>query len=293
MIRSMTGFATQSREIVGVQYTVEIRTLNSRYYKSIIRLPDVWSHLELEIDRRLRNRLSRGSVQLTLKMKSISPETTSKVNIPLLEHYVEQLDIIRPDQSDLNLNIDLATLLLLPGVCTPPGSEELSEIVPELIDLIEDTITAVIDMRTKEGKTIAKDLIHQCQVIREHLDKINQRAGIVVKEHYEKLKQKVCELTALTESEITQQDIAREAALLAERCDISEEISRLTCHIDQFLTIAENEDQPGRKLDFLSQEMLREANTIASKANDTEIIQLVVEIKTAIDRIREQVQNVE
>ncbi len=293
MIRSMTGFALQSRDIAGVQYTVEIHTFNARYYKSVIRLPELWSHLEPEIDRHLRNRFHRGSVRFCLKVRDTSAEASGKVNIPLLEHYVEQLDIIRPDQSDLSLNIDLATLLLLPGVCTPPGTEELSEIAPELIDLVEQTISAVVEMRNREGKAIAEDLAKQCRIIREYLDKINQRADGVVEEYYNKLRQRVADLTNLAEVDIGQQEIAREAALLAERCDISEEISRLQCHVDQFLAVAEQEDQPGRKLEFLSQEMLREANTIASKANDTGIIQSVIEIKTAVDRIKEQVQNVE
>ncbi len=294
MIKSMTGFGAQSREIDGVRYSVEIRSVNSRYFKAIIRLPDLWSHLEVEIDRRLRSRLNRGSVQFAMRMTAMSSEAAPQINMPVIERYIEQLDIIRPDQIDVNINVDLATLLLLPGVCTPPGAESLSEKAKsEILELADETIDALIGMRTDEGKVIADDLLAQCEITEKHLADVAGRTDQVIKEYHERLKHRVTELIASAELNLDEQTLAREVAIFAERCDIAEELSRLGGHIEQFRKVVGNNEQAGRKLDFLAQEMLREANTIASKSNDGQITLAVVEIKTAIDRIKEQVQNVE
>ncbi len=294
MIKSMTGFGAQSREIAGARYSVEIRSVNSRYFKAIIRLPDLWSHLEVEIDRRLRSCLNRGSVQFAMRMTATSSEAAPQINMPVLERYIEQLDIIRPDQIDVNITVDLASLLQLPGICSPPGAESLSEEVKsEILKLADEAIDALIVMRTDEGKVIAADLLAQCDITEKHLADVSGRTDQVVREYHERLKRRVSELIASSELNLDEQTLAREVAIFAERCDIAEELSRLGGHIEQFRKIVGNNEQAGRKLDFLAQEMLREANTIASKSNDGQIAMDVVEIKTAIDRIKEQVQNVE
>ncbi len=294
MIRSMTGFGTGSREIAGDHYLIEVRSVNGRYFKSFIRLPELWSHLEADIDRLLRSRLHRGSVQFAMRLRATSAEAVSQINIPILERYIEQLDMVRPDQIDIDVSVDMSSLLLLPGVCSPPGHEDLSEEVKsELLNLIEEAIGALLQMRAEEGKVIAADLLDQCGVIEKHLAEVSGRAGKVVEQYYQRLSRRVAELAGSVELKLNEQDLAREVAIFAERCDIAEELSRLAGHVEQFRAVMKNTDQPGRKLDFLAQEMLREANTIASKANDGDISRAAVEIKTAIDRIKEQVQNVE
>ncbi len=294
MIRSMTGFGARSREIAGARYSVEIRSVNSRYFKAVVRLPDLWGGLEVEIDRRLRRYLSRGSVQFAMRMTATSAEAAPQINMSVLERYIEQLDIIRPDQADVSITVDLASLLLLPGVCSPPDADSLSDqIKSEILELADEAIAALIEMRTVEGKVIADDFRTQCDTIEQRLTDVAGRAGTVIHEYHERLSRRVAELTAAAELKLDEQDLAREIAIFAERCDIAEELSRLGGHIEQFRSVVGQADHAGRKLDFLAQEMLREANTIASKANDGQIAWAVVEIKTAIDRIKEQVQNVE
>ena len=294
MIRSMTGFGARNKEIAGARYSIEIRSVNSRYFKAIVRLPDLWSGLEIEIDRRLRKRLNRGSVQFAMRMTATSAEAAPQVNLPVLERYIEQLDIIRPDQADVNITVDLASLLVLPGVCSPPGADSLSDQTKsEILELTDETVTALIEMRTTEGKVIADDLLAQCDTIEQRLTDVAGRAETVVRDYHDRLKRRVAELIASAKLKLDEQDLAREVAIFAERCDVAEELSRLGGHIEQFRAVVGDSDQAGRKLDFLAQEMLREANTIASKGNDGQIARAVVEIKTAIDRIKEQVQNVE
>lgn len=294
MIRSMTGFGSQSREIEGVRYAVEIRSVNSRYFKAVVRLPEMWSGLEGEIDRRLRTSLNRGSVQFVMRIAATSVEAAPQINIAVLDRYIEQLDIIRTDQADIKITLDIASMLSLPGVCSSPDSESLpDQIKSEMLGLIDQTIAALLEMRTIEGKVVADDILTQCDTIEQYLSDISGRTGAVVQEYHDRLGRRVAELTASAELKLDESTLAREVALFAERCDIAEELSRLGGHIEQFRTVVKDANQPGRKLDFLAQEMLREANTIASKSSDGQISLAVVEIKTAIDRIKEQVQNVE
>lgn len=294
MPRSMTGFGQCSREVAGFLLVVEIRTVNSRYYKASIRVPEGWSPIEATLDQHLRGRLRRGSVSLRGRMQAASAEAACQVNVPALERYLEQIEVVRPDQADVDLSIDLASLLQLPGVCTPPEGEELRQkLEPELIEMVDEAIQAVIDMRTKEGETITRDLVACCETIDAKIDEITALAPQVLEDYHERLKKRVEKLTASARLTLDAQDLVREVALFAERSDIAEELSRLSSHLTQFRAALNGEDQPGRKLDFIAQEMLREANTIGAKANDAAIAQAVVETKTAIDRIKEQVQNLE
>lgn len=294
MIRSMTGFGSQSREIAGARYSVEIRSVNSRYFKAIIRLPDLWSGLEAEIDRRLRRSLNRGSVQFVMRMAATSADAAPQINIAVLDRYIEQLDIIRTDRTDVKITLDMASMLSLPGVCSPPDSDSLpGQAKAEILDLVDQAVAALLDMRTIEGKVVADDILAQCDTIEQYLSGVAGRAGTVVHEYHDRLGRRVAELTASAGLNLDESTLAREVAIFAERCDIAEELSRLGGHIEQFRAVVKDTSQSGRKLDFLAQEMLREANTIASKSNDGRIAQAVVEVKTAIDRIKEQVQNVE
>jgi len=293
MVQSMTGYGQARREIEGCQYTVEIRCVNGRYYKSIIRLPEIWSFLEPEVDQAVRTALHRGSVHLTLRMKAATADVAYDVNTAALERYIEHLETVRPDQADVNLAVDLASLLQLPGVCNPPEPEELCRRARRpLLELVAQAVKAVDDMRTEEGKSIARDLRDHCAAIGRHVEWISGRTDRVVRDYQERLARRVKELTASAEINVAEADLVRELAVFAERSDIAEELSRLGSHLGQFRQVVAHEDRPGRKLEFIAQEMLREANTIASKANDTDIARCVVELKTTIDRIKEQVQNV-
>ncbi len=293
MLRSMTGFGAAQASIEGVEYAVEIRSVNSRYIKLTTRLPEIWSAAEAEIEALLRKSISRGAVTLKVRMRIPDDKAAHRVNSVALQNYVNQLQML-PIRDDPTTRVDLASLLQLPGVCEPPPLDDLCEATRDgLMALIAQTLDQLIDMRCKEGQAVTADLLAQCKVIEQNLATIEPRAGDVIKEYHQRLTARVAELVEAQRITIDAESLAREVAIYAERCDIAEEISRLRGHLDQFRAATELTEPAGRKLDFIAQEMLREGNTIGSKANDSEIAQAVVEIKTAIDRIKEQAANVE
>lgn len=293
MIVSMTGFGDAYAQRDGTHYAVEIRALNNRYFKSLIKLPEIVSGLEPEIDTLLRDRLGRGSIVFMLKMRMDSAEAAYHINRAALESYISQL------QSVQGLNgiarIDLAALLQLPGVCQEPRdeSDELQLHGPVIRELSQQAIAKLLLMRQREGEGLYADLLKHTGAMRQHLQHIQTRAPFVIDEYHRKLSSRVNQLLSKAELEVNQVDLLKEVAVFAERADISEEIQRLTSHIEAFEQACRSDEHAGRKLDFITQEMLREANTIGSKANDALIASHIVEIKGGIDRLKEQVQNVE
>ncbi|MFP4053623.1 MAG: YicC/YloC family endoribonuclease [Phycisphaerae bacterium] len=293
MLRSMTGFGSATGSIGGVDYSVEVRSVNNRYFKPNIKLPDSWSGAEADIEQILRRRLSRGSVTLAVRMKVPDEQAACTIRIGVLESYAQQLKQIEAG-GDPSMRIDLTGLLELPGVMEPPSMTEIIENTREgLFGLIDQAVENLLTMRQTEGEALKTDLLENCGVIERNLAIIAQRAPRVVDDYHEKLRLRVEELARQAKLNLDPDALSREVALFADRSDIAEEINRLTGHVDQFRESTDSPEPAGRKLDFIAQEMLREANTIASKANDAEIGRLVVEIKTAIDRIKEQVQNAE
>ncbi len=293
MLRSMTGFGSASGNVGGVDYSVEVRSVNNRYFKPNIKLPDSWSGAEADIERILRKRLSRGSVTLSVRMKVPDDQAACTIRTGVLESYARQLKEIEAG-GDPSMRIDLAGLLELPGVMEPPSMTEIVQNTRDgLFGLIDQAVENLLTMRQTEGVALKTDLIENCGVIERNLAIIAQRAPQVVEDYHEKLRLRVEELTRQAKLNLDPEALSREVALFADRSDIAEEINRLTGHVEQFRESTDSPEPAGRKLDFIAQEMLREANTIASKANDAEIGRLVVEIKTAIDRIKEQVQNAE
>jgi uncharacterized protein (TIGR00255 family) len=293
MLRSMTGFGSAAGEAAGVSFAVEVRSVNNRYFKPVVRLAEGLSGMEADVDKFLRSRLTRGTVTLAVRMKLPEELAAYGVNSGVLQRYLEQL---RPLEVDANptLRIDLGSMLQLPGVCEPPEVADLVERVRGgLMGLLTTAVDDLVAMREAEGGALKADLESQCGAIASHLDAVAARAPLVVREYHERLAARVRELTDAGNVKLDEADLAREVAVFAERCDISEEVVRLRGHLEQFGEALGSPEPAGRKLDFIAQEMLREANTIASKAGDADIARAVVEIKTAIDRIKEQVQNVE
>ena len=182
----------------------------------------------------------------------------------------------------------------VPWRCVRTISDDArTELPPGLMKLIDRALAGLIEMRQQEGKAIEADLLANCRVIEENLKTVADSGPRVLQLYHERLSNRVNELTQLGNVKIDEESLAREVAIYAERCDVAEEVSRLGGHLEQFRQVVEGPETAGRKLDFIAQEMLREANTVASKANDAGIGRAVVEIKTAVDRIKEQVQNVE
>lgn len=299
MIRSMTGFGEASGQIDGVHYAVELRSLNNRYFKAIARLPEEISGLESELEARLRKKLTRGSLTLTVKMRVPDAQAAHRINDEALLRYLGHLETIhaRVAKEGHAANIDLTALLAMPGVLQPSEDEDamLARSRPAVLDLTDQACDRLVQMRVTEGKSLAQDLQKHCEVIRRRLSKISERVPTVVEEYHVRLRSRMDELMARAELKVVEQDLIREVAVFAERADISEETARIEGHLNhvgQILQAGDN-DPAGRTLDFLAQEMLREANTVASKSNDEDISRAIVIVKGAIDRIKEQVQNIE
>ncbi len=295
----MTGFGDASDQADGIFYSVEIRSLNNRYYKASVRLPESLSSLEAQLDAQLRQRLSRGSVTLTVKMHNARASKAPRVNDDVLVGYLDHLETLRSKTiaDGHTLNIDLTALLALPGVLQTTEDEQtiLERAQPAILRLMQRACDKLTDMRDTEGRSIADELTrHRC-TIDELLAQIAQRAPRVIESYHEKLRTRMDDLLARAQLQVDEKDLIREVAIFAERADIAEEVSRMTTHMQQLdQIISDPSGEPaGRTLDFLAQEMLREANTIASKSNDAQISRAIVDIKGAIDRIKEQVQNVE
>ena len=294
MINSMTGYGEAQGEVNSVSYLVEIKTLNHRYFKTIVKLPELVAFLEEDIEKLLRKNLSRGTVNYVLRLKNASVNALFDIDETALQAVVEKLSRAG-SSAGVKGAIDIGNLLSLPGIIKPasPDKEVAEQIKKVVLELSQEAIDKVKQMRSAEGDFLEADLKKHCSAIEEDLERIRARSDIVLQEYVTKLKQRVDALLAEAKLKLDEETLAREAAVFADRSDISEEIARLDSHLLQFVQCCQANDQAGRRLDFIGQEMLREANTIASKASDTEIIRRVVDIKCRIDRIKEQVQNVE
>lgn len=291
MLLSMTGFGSASSRKDGVSLQVEIRTVNNKFYKSNVRLPDLLQSLEAEIDAIVAKQITRGSVTVSVKFMDSPEHGVATINSEILGNYLNKLREV-----DDSISIEVSRLLSLPGVLSNDTEEEVAiRVKSTLLGLVSECCTDVIEMRRREGKSLEEDLVNQLVKISENLSHIKDRAPEIVAEYQKRLRQRMETLFAEVGVNLTEQDTLREVAIFAEKTDIAEEIARLDGHIDQFRDlIGGPENEPiGRTLDFLSQEMLRESNTIASKCLDGETSRRIVEIKGAVDRIKEQVQNAE
>jgi uncharacterized protein (TIGR00255 family) len=293
----MTGFGEASAGANGIGFSLELRSLNNKFFKLSCRLPEELTGLEAELEQALRKGVARGSFVLTMKLKIDDERAASGINENVLLSYLGHLETVRSKVHDHAVNIDLTQLLALPGVLQPAVDEGkiIEEARPIVKDLLDQALDKLKQMRTVEGVSLAEDLSKQLNVILDRLAVIQTRAPHVIDEYHDKLSKRVGELLAKAELKVSEPDLLKEVAIFADRADIAEEITRLGGHVDQFREVlAAKADEPaGRTLDFLAQEMLRESNTIGSKCNDAQISRCVVELKSAIDRIKEQVQNVE
>jgi len=294
MIYSMTGYGGAEGQLNGVTYAIEIRTVNSRYFKARIKLPEMVTFLEEEVEKILHKELSRGTINFVLRLKNAPASTLFEIDETALQAYIEKLKEVN-SAAGIESPIDVSSLLSLPGVVSPilPDDEQIEKVKKTVLKITRQALDNVKQMRAAEGAALEADLRSHCEAMKADLDQIRSHSDSVIKEYQRKLKKRIDTLMADAKLELDQETLAREMAIFAERSDISEEMSRLESHIQQFEDSLEADGQSGRRLDFLSQEMLREANTIASKAGSTEIVHWVVDMKCRIDRIKEQVQNAE
>jgi uncharacterized protein (TIGR00255 family) len=294
MINSMTGYGAAEGDMNGVRCAVEIKAVNNRYLRTIVKLPDGVAFLEEDVEKLLRQNLSRGTVNYVLRLKDISADALFEIDEAALRSLMERLSRVR-SSAGIDGTIDIGSLLSLPGIVRPalPNQALTERIKAVVLKVSKEAIQQLKQMRAAEGSSLAADLKSRCEAIRKDIEQIRTRAATVVQEYAKRLRRRVDELLAEAKLKLDEETLAREVAILADRSDISEELARLDSHLQQFAESGRASEQAGRRLDFISQEMLREANTIASKASDTEIIRSVVDIKCQIDRIKEQIQNVE
>jgi len=297
MIQSMTGYGEAESQINGLDCGVEIRTVNNRYLRTEIRLPDSLAFLEEDVEKLLRQHLFRGTVNYTLRIKGAAAGRPVDIDESALRDLAERLDRVRSSAHvQGTLAIDLAVLMDLPGVVRPtePSEDEVQMIKSVVLALSQRALERLNAMRATEGGFLDADLQGHCEAIAKDLEEILSRRAGVMQEYAQRLRKRVDELLAEAKLKLNEETLAREVAILAERSDISEEISRLQSHLHQFEQARHLQgEQVGRRLDFISQEMFREANTIGSKASDVEIARRILDVKCRIDRIKEQVQNVE
>jgi len=293
MLRSMTGFGAAASEDVGpFAVRVEVRSVNHRHLLVKTRVPGELTFLEGEVERQLKKRLSRGSVTVYIKTTT-QRGSAARINPEALRNYRSELEALTAELG-VEEAPSLEALLALPGVIDTPehGTEEAEELAGPLLELVDEATAKLLEMRETEGRALALDLEKNREALAEIVSRIEGRMPEVVKAHQMNLEKRVNDLL---EGRVTVEfsDLAREAALLADRHDVSEEITRLESHLEQLDTFLERGGDIGRKLDFLVQEVFREINTIGSKCSDAQVAHWVVDAKTHAERMREQVQNVE
>jgi len=294
LLISMTGFGEARSQAGGLAVAVEARTINSRHFKLSFRASEGYSSLEPEVEAVVRGSIRRGTVQLNLRVDRRITTDDFRINTDVVENYRAQLEKYT-GRSEWNDPDDLRLLLSLPGTIDEKSRGDFNprEDWPAIDPVVRQALGALAKMRTEEGVALAADLAHNGRLIAEQLDAVARRTPEVTQAYQSRLTGRVQQ--ALSELNVTVEpaDLLREIALFADRSDISEEIVRLRSHLQQYEAALLMAESSGRKLEFIAQEMGREINTIGSKANDAEISRLVVDIKTALERIREQIQNVE
>ena len=294
MIKSMTGYGKAEAVLAGRKFTMEMKSANHRFLEISLRLPGMLIPLESEIKKRIGEKFSRGRIEATLRMDgngNAENDGRFALNLPLVRNYYA---LLRQLKEELHLG-DEITLGMMAGfrdVFVPAETIQDPEALWEGLSIIlAEAIKTLMEMREKEGESLKHDLGARLDMIAGFLEKIAGRAPQVVLDYQKRLTDRIRELTYGVM--IDEGRLHQEVAIMAERSDITEEVVRFRSHIGQFTDLLEGADAAGRKIDFLIQEMGREINTIGSKSGDAEISRGVIEIKSELAKLREQVQNIE
>ena len=296
MIRSMTGFGAADGVVGGQRVSVEVRSVNHRYFSPSIKLPSALSRWEGEVRDALRRGVNRGHVTLSARFERDEQESPSALPIDETRFaaYVQQLRDLQ-ERYALQDTLDVAAVLRMPDVfvAATPREELTAEAGPQVVAVVDRAVEALLLMRVAEGARLVQYLDERLAMIESALARIAVRAPARVTEQRDRLRAAVRELTSGLAVDETR--LAQEIALLADRLDVQEELSRFNAHIDAFRAalIGEHVEGIGKRLGFLLQEMLREANTTGSKGNDAAIVADVLLVKEELERIREQVENLE
>ena len=292
MIKSMTGFGRATYENEGREYLIEIKSVNNRFNDINIKMPRSLSYLEEKIKKEILKSIKRGKIDLFVTFNNNSDKGKNiKLNTDIAKKYIDELRKLS-EESNIIDNINIMDISKLPDVLNIKMEEDSEEIIEkEFMVALNEAIKSFIDMREKEGNKIKLDLENRIKIISDKIKQISNISTGLVEEYIVKLETRIKEL--LKTNVVDESRLAQEVVIYSDKCSVEEEITRLKSHISQFLNLTNENVAVGKKLDFLIQEMNRETNTIGSKANNLEITNLVVDIKTELEDIREQVQNIE
>lgn len=290
----MTGFGIAEHTDTERTIRVELRSVNNRFLKIDSRLPEILQAFESEIERKIREKINRGTVLLNINYQSLRQESEYVLNSDRLKEYYRLLTDIKKEIGSKE-RISVNSLMLLPGLLQKGKNdqEDVAALLSICLSLIGEALKKMLEMRAVEGRHLGRDIEQRKEFILSILDKIEIKAPMVVQEYSKRLQSRVATLLAGTPVELTDNNLCREIAVFAERCDIAEEIIRLRSHLYQLQETIHVDEPVGRKLDFIVQEMFRETNTMCAKANDSVMLKDLVDVKTEIEKIREQIFNIE
>ena len=289
----MTGFGRAECQDGDYSYKAEVRSVNNRFIEINTRLPKAFLDLELPLKKLVKSHCARGSINVTITLANANGNPGDweiKPNLPLASQYVEALKEIQTSlglEGKVNIDsiIGLRDIIKVEPVTIDPAKESL------LLNIAESALASLQKMREEEGKYLQNDLSERIDTIEKHAEQIKTRQPEIIQEYKARLKEKIKLLN--DGIEIDESRLAQETAILADRCDITEEITRFVSHLKQFRKLFESTEPMGRKLEFITQEINREVNTMGSKSSDIQVANLVIEIKSALEKIREQLQNIE
>ena len=292
MLRSMTGYGRSQKILHGRDITVEIRSVNHRYYEYSSRIPRTYSYIDDKLKTLLKSGISRGKVEVAVTINNIeSKDTEIALNKGVAEGYVRALRSVA-DELQLKDDLSLSKLIKLPDVfCVQKTPDNEEEIWNDVAETASEALDKFVSMRELEGERLKCDILAKADLILTKVGMIEELSPQTVENYRNRLYQKLQEV--LEGKDIDEQRIVTEATLFSEKIAVDEETVRLRSHISQLKTMLDSDETIGRKLDFIVQEMNRETNTIGSKAQDISITRIVVDVKAEIEKIREQIQNIE
>ena len=291
MIKSMTGFGRGKYEAEGRSYTVEIKSVNHKYGDISIRMPRFFNTFEEQIRKRISAEISRGKIDVFITFENYSSTGNNiHFNIDLAKEYIKGLQELS-EQTGIEYKVDVIDISKMPEILKLEEDENEETIGKELMIALEEALQNFVQMRETEGQKLIEDMLKRIDFVEEKVKEIEKYSSTLVSEYMEKLETRVKEL--MQNKIVDENRLAQEIVIFSDKSSIEEELTRLKSHIVQFRNFAEKGSPIGKKFDFLIQEMNREVNTIGSKANCLEITNRVIELKTEIENIREQVQNIE
>ncbi len=293
MIKSMTAFGRGEYALGGARYTAEIRSVNHRYRDIILRIPRNFQVLDQELKSIISSKIMRGRVEASLQMEKGGKESpySIELNEPLVNSYLEVFRQLK-EQFGLDQDIRSETFCQLKDVIiVKPEEIDIEEARPGFHEVLKQTLDSLEVMRITEGEAIEADFLKRIGLLEEYLDEVRRRSPHLVEEHRKRLEKNINSM--LADLEIDEGRLAQEVALFAQKSDITEEIVRIRSHVKQFREYLSIDEAQGRRLDFLIQEINREVNTLSVKSSDSLISKIVVEMKAELEKLREQVQNVE